>query len=91
MNSDVSDLLIFSWRIEEYHRGLRQFCGAERSQVRLAEAQRNHIGPAIRAFLRFEIAGLKTGISRFEAEMRIIRDAVRAYLADPVYVLCPSA
>jgi len=33
----------FSWKTEEYHRGLKQFCGAERSQVRLAEAQRNHI------------------------------------------------
>ena len=75
----------FSWKTEEYHRGLKQFCGAERSFVRLAEAQRNHIGPAVRAFLRFEIASLKTGISRSEAEMRIIRDAVRAYLENPIY------
>ncbi len=81
----------FSWRIEEYHRGLRQFCGAERSQVRIAEAQRNHIGLAIRAFLRSEAAGLKTGLSRFEAKMRIIGDAVRAYLTDPLYALCPTA
>jgi hypothetical protein len=95
-DSDVDDLRRiqlsdFSWKIGEYHRGLRQFCGAERSSVRPAEAQRNHIGPAIRAFLRFEIAGLKTGISRSEAEMRIIRDAIRAYLADPVYALDSTA
>jgi putative transposase len=81
----------YSWRIEEYHRGLKQFCGAERSQVRLAKAQRNHIGLAIRAFLRFEVFSLKTGYSRFEAKTRIIRDAVRAYLENPVYVLCPTA
>ncbi len=81
----------FSLKTEEYHRGLKQFCGAERSFVRLAEAQRNHIVLAVRAFLRFEIAGLKTGISRFEAEKRIIRDAIRAYLANPVYALCPTA
>jgi len=81
----------YSWRIEEYHRGLKQFCGAERSQVRLAEAQRNHIELAIRAFLRFEIFSLKTGYSRFEAKMRIIRGAVRAYLENPVYALCPTA
>ena len=77
--------------IEEYHRGLRQFCGAERSQVRIAKAQRNHIGLAIRAFLRFEVVNLKKGYSRFEAKMRIIRDAIRAYLANPIYVLPSTA
>ena len=81
----------FSWTIEEYHRGLKQFCGAERSQVRIAKAQRNHIGLAIRAFLRFEVVNLKTGYSWFEAKMRIIRDAIRAYLANPIYVLASTA
>jgi len=81
----------FSWKIGEYHRGLKQFCGAERSQVRLAEAQRNHIGLSVRAFLRFGVFSLKTGYSRFEAEMRIIRDAVKAYLRNPIYALCPTA
>lgn len=81
----------FSWKIEEYHRGLKQFCGAERSYVRLAEAQRNHIGLAIRTFLRFEVFSLKTGLSRFEAKTQIIRDAVRAYLKCPLYVLQPTA
>lgn len=81
----------YSWRIEEYHRGLKQFCGAERSQVRLAKAQRNHIGLAIRAFLRFEVFSLKTAYSWFEAKTRIIRDAVKKYLTNPIYVLCPTA
>ena len=43
-----------SWKIEEYHRGIKQYCGAERAQVRAARAQRNHIGLALRAFLRLE-------------------------------------
>lgn len=41
-----------SWGIEQYHRGLKQHCGVERAQVRSARAQRNHIGCAIRAFVR---------------------------------------
>lgn len=81
----------FSWTIEEYHRGIKQFCGVERSQVRIAKAQRNHIGLAIRAFLRFEVVNLKTGYSWFEAKMRIIRDALRAYLANPIYALEATA
>ncbi len=75
----------FSWTIEEYHRELRQHCGAERCQCRSAKTQRNHIGLSIRTFWRFEIFSLKTGYSRFEAKNRIIRDAVRAYLTNPVY------
>ena len=75
----------FSWTIEEYHRGLKQFCGAERCQCRSAKSQRNHIGLSIRTFLRFEVFSMKTGQSWFESKNRIIRDAIRAYLANPVY------
>jgi hypothetical protein len=62
-----------------------------RSQVRLAAAQRNHIGLAVRAFLRFEVASLETGLSRFEEKMRIVRDPIKAYPANPVYVLQATA
>lgn len=69
--------------IEEYHRGLKQCTGAERCQVRMGRAQRAHIGCAIRAFVRLEWHRFTTGINWVEAKLRIIRDAVRAYLARP--------
>ena len=75
------------WAIENYHRGLKQCCGVERCQVRAARAQRNHIGLAIRAFLRLERHFYVTGISWYEAKARIIRGAVRAYVAQPLYGL----
>jgi putative transposase len=75
------------WGIENYHRGLKQCCGAERAQVRAARAQRNHIGLAIRAFLRLEHHFYTTGVSRYEAKARIVRGAVRAYIANPLYRL----
>jgi hypothetical protein len=81
----------FSWAIENYHRGIKQFCGVERCQARAARAQRNHIGFAIRAFLRLEIHCFKKGISWFEAKIGIIREAVRAYLAKPIYTLTTTA
>ena len=79
------------WRIEEYHRGIKQFCGVERAQHRSAKAQRNHIGLALRAFLRLECHRLRTGMSWFEAKTAIIREAVRAYLAHPLYVQLSTA
>jgi len=59
--------------------------------VRSARAQRNHIGLALRAFLRLEIHCYRTGISWFEAKTSIIREAVRAYLAKPLYTLNSTA
>lgn len=73
----------FSWRIEEYHRGVKQFCGAEGCQARRAKAQRNHIGLSIRAFLRMECHCYTLGLSWFQAKLDVIRDAVRGYLANP--------
>lgn len=63
--------------IEEYHPGLKQCCAVKKAQVQSAHAQRNHIGLAIRAFLRLEVNGFNTGISWYEPKLSIIRDAVR--------------
>ena len=76
-----------SWGIEEYHRGLKQFTGVERCQARAERSQRNHIGCAIRAFVRLEYHRFTTGVSWFAAKWGIVREAVRKYLADPAYVL----
>lgn len=76
-----------SWAIETYHRGLKQFCGVERCQARAARAQRNHIGWAIRAFLRLEHQRSATGQSWFETKLAIIRPALQQFLTDPTPVL----
>ena len=78
-----------SWAIEVYHRGIKQFCGIERCQARSERAQRNHIEMALRAFLRLEYHCFVKGISWFEAKVSIVRNAVRAYLAKPIYTLQP--
>jgi len=80
-----------AWQIEVYHRGLKQFTGVERAQHRLEIAQRNHIGLAIRAFVRLEVHRLQTGISWFEAKTGIIRSAMRQYLTHPAITLGSTA
>jgi hypothetical protein len=71
------------FQIENYHRELKQNCGVEACPARSERAQRNHIGLAIRAFLRLEWHFFTTGVSGFEAKLRLIREAVRIYLARP--------
>ena len=78
------------WKIEAYHRGLKQYCGVERAQVRQERSIRNHIGLAIRAFLRLELARLKSERSWHESKTSIVREAVRAYLAAPTMTMLPA-
>ncbi len=73
----------YSGAIENYHRGIEQCTEVERCQARSATAQRNHIGLALRAFLRLESYGFSHGVSWLEAKTAIIREAVRSYLAHP--------
>lgn len=81
----------FSWQIEQYHRGIKQFCLIERAQCRRRRPWQNHINLCLRAFLRIESHCYHKGISWFEAKTSIIRDAVRNYLANPKYSLIPTA
>ena len=61
-------------------------CPSARKSAR-RKRERNHIGLAIRAFLRLEHHFYTTGVSWYEAKTRIIRDAIRTYLAGPLYKL----
>lgn len=76
-----------AWGVEEYHRGLKQHTAVDRCQTRMSTAQRNHIGFAIRAFVRLEWHRFTTGVSWFAAKLGIIRDAVRGFLANPTFGL----
>jgi len=72
-----------AWAIETYHRQLKQFTGVERAHYRLEVAQRNHIGLAIRAFVRFEFQRIYDLIPIHEAKQSIVRHAIRDYLRRP--------
>ena len=75
------------WSIEPYHREITQFCGVERCMVRSERAQRNHIGWALRTYLRLIWHELDTGSSRFATKLDIIRPAIQPFLTDPSAVL----
>lgn len=77
--------------IEEYHRGLKQCCAVERCQARAERAQRNHILWAIRAFVRLEWERLRAGRSWYESKKAVVREAVRAYRAAPLFTLPTTA
>jgi len=75
------------WRREVSHRALKQSCGVEKAQVRKAVSILCHLLLALRAFLRLEVYRLRTGVSWYEAKIAIVREAIRSYLAHPLYLL----
>lgn len=77
--------------IEEYHRGLKQCCAVEGCQCRTERAQQNHIVYALRAFVRLEGQRLQTGRSWYESKKAIVRQAIRAYRANPLFTLATTA
>ncbi|MBZ0300341.1 MAG: IS701 family transposase, partial [Anaerolineae bacterium] len=80
-----------AWLVEVYHRAIKQFTGIERAQFRLECSQRNHIGLALRAYLRLELHRCRTRVSIFNSKLDIIRLAVGFYLAHPKYAILPTA
>ena len=71
------------WKIEEYHRGLKQATGIERCQARKARIQRNHILCSILAFVALEVRRLNTGTSWYQSKREIINHALAEYLKKP--------
>lgn len=69
------------WRIEEFHRGIKQTAGVEKCYATRAASQRTHIFAAIIAFIRLEVRRLKECISWYEQKASITRYATARYLA----------
>jgi len=81
----------FAGPIEPDHRGVKQFCLLERAQVRSRRAGRKHSAFCLRACLRLDRPGYHHGLSWFAAKTAILREAVRQYIATPLYSLIPTA
>ena len=80
---DVRDAYARRWKIEEFHRGLKQTTGVEMCQSRTARAQRTHIFCSILSFLAFEKKRLEEAITWYEAKRTIISDSIFSYLKSP--------
>lgn len=84
---DIQKVAARRWKVEEYHRGLKQTTGVEACQSRTARSQRTHIFCAILSFLALEKKRLEDGLSWYESKRRIIADALFLYLKQPMIPL----
>ena len=68
------------WKIEEFHRGIKQTTGIEKCYSILASSQKTHIFASFIAFVKLEVRRLKEHISWYEQKAIIGRYAVTNYL-----------
>ena len=57
---DVQEVCAIRWKIEEFHRELKQLTGIESCQCRKARIQRNHIACALLVWVRLKSLAEKT-------------------------------
>jgi hypothetical protein len=69
------------WKIEEFHRGIKQTTGIEKCYSTLAASQQTHIYAAFTAFIKLEIRHITDQITWYEQKAQINRGATFNYLA----------
>lgn len=69
------------WKIEEFHRGIKQTTGIEKCYSIKAQSQKNHVFAAFKAFIKLEAARLMEGKSWYEQKAEITRMTTANYLA----------
>jgi putative transposase len=68
------------WKIEEFHRGIKQTTGIEKCYSIKASSQKTHIFASFIAFIKLEIRRIKEHISWYEQKAQITRIITANYL-----------
>jgi len=68
----IYDIYQKRWRIEEYHKSIKQNTGLARSPTKVSRSQRNHIFASIVAYCKLEILRVKTALNHFAIKYRLL-------------------
>ena len=66
------------WRIEEYHKSIKQNASLEKSPTKVVRSQKNHIFSSIIAYCKLEFLKIKTSLSHFGMKYMLLMKANRA-------------
>ncbi len=66
------------WRVEIYHKSLKQNASLEKSPTRTPTTQRNHLFASLCAYVKLEALKIKTGVGHFTLKSEIYLSALKA-------------
>ena len=67
-----------SWRVEEYHKLIKQNASLAKSPTKVSRSQRNHIFASIIAYCKLEFLRTKTALNHFALKYKLIVRANQA-------------
>jgi hypothetical protein len=72
-NSDrIYEVYQKRWRIEEYHKSIKQNASLEKSPTKVAISQKNHIFASIVAYCKLEFLKVKTSLNHFALKYKLL-------------------
>lgn len=75
LNSDadrIYEIYQKRWRIEEYHKSIKQNASLEKSPTKVVRSQKNHIFASIISFCKLEFLKVKTSLNHFALKYKLI-------------------
>jgi SRSO17 transposase len=71
------------WKVEQFHRELKQLTGSEKCQCRKARSQRNHLGCCYHVWLSLKVWASKAKTTLYHARTSLFSDYLRTALRSP--------
>ena len=68
----IYDIYQKRWRVEEYHKSIKQNASLAKSPTKVARSQRNHIFASIIAYCKLEFLRTKTALNHFALKYKLI-------------------
>jgi hypothetical protein len=83
----VQEVCDVRWKIEEFHRELKQLTGIESCQCRKARIQRNHISACMLVWLRLKDMAYKTGQTIYQIKYGLLSNYLIQQLKRPAIAM----
>lgn len=79
----VQQVCSVRWKIEEFHREIKQLTGIESCQCRLGRIQRNHINCSLFVWLKLKQIAYETGQTVYQLKHNLLSDYLISQLKSP--------
>jgi hypothetical protein len=84
----IQEVCKISWKIEEFHREIKQITGIESCQCRKARLQRNHIACAMLVWIRLKNLAYQTGQTVYQNKHILLPNYLIQQLKRPSLPMC---
>ena len=78
----LCDLYEKRWKIEEYHKSIKQNTSLEKSPTKTVVTQSNHIFSSIYAYVKLELLKFKTSLNHFALKSKIYIKALQVAMLE---------